>query len=451
MNSIIEQPRFSCALAAQTSVLAIPRAVPVIHAGPGCASKTFAFAAEGCGNQGEGFGGGDQIASTNTGEKEVVFGGEEKLRTLIANALKVLNADLFVVLAGCTSGIVGDDVVSVAREFREQGFSVVGAETSGFKGNNYYGHELILESVIDQFVGDVKPVVQKGLVNVFAVVPNQNPFWRGDLEELKRILSLAGLTVNILFGSGSAGISEWKNIPNAQYNILLSPYLCKNLMESLKEKYGTPYFHYPLLPMGAKASSLFLRTLAKELSLDEAKIEGLIKTEEDRFYDYFISITDWIVGSKSNIPNELYTIADASYALGVADFLVNELGFTPKGVYAVDEPASEKGKEALLKSAGLVLHDNADLFHIESDGGKIQEDIRKQLEDSNRAVIFGSTWDGNLAKETGNLYLPLSLPLVDDFIVTRSYTGYTGGLRLLEDVFATAFRRGKITRSTQTL
>lgn len=272
MSKLIEQPRFSCALAAQTTVLAIPRALPIVHAGPGCASKTFLTLSQCAGNQGEGFGGGGQISSTNTGTKEVVFGGENKLRTLTENAFKVLDADLFVLLSGCTSGIIGDDIVSIANEFREEGRPVVGAETSGFTGNNYQGHELVVNSIIEQFVGNVTPKVQKGLVNVFSVVPNQDPFWRGDLEEIKRILTSIGLKVNILFGYESAGVFEWQNIPNAEFNILLSPWVGLKTVELLKKKYGTPFFHFPYLPVGGKATSLFLKNLRPSQTLTLKKL-----------------------------------------------------------------------------------------------------------------------------------------------------------------------------------
>ena len=163
MNKLIEQPRFSCALAAQTTVLAIPRALPIVHAGPGCAAKTFGALSQCAGNQGEGYGGGGQISSTNTGQKEVVFGGENKLRILTENAFKVIDADLFVLLSGCTSGIIGDDILSVASDFRKNGKPVVGAETSGFTGNNYYGHEVVVNSIIEQFVGNVTPKIQNRL------------------------------------------------------------------------------------------------------------------------------------------------------------------------------------------------------------------------------------------------------------------------------------------------
>ena len=166
-------------------MLAIPKGIPIVHAGPGCAGKIFAFASGGAGQQGEGYAGGGNISCTNDTEKEVIFGGEQKLTELVEGALKVLKGDLFVILAGCTSGIIGDDVESVASDFAEKGLPVVGVETSGFKGNNYFGHELVVTEIIKQFVGDVTPQVRKNLVNVFSIVPYQDAFWRGDLEEIR--------------------------------------------------------------------------------------------------------------------------------------------------------------------------------------------------------------------------------------------------------------------------
>ena len=451
MSQIIEQPRFSCALAAQQTVHAIPGALPIAHAGPGCISKTFAYLGEEAGNQGEGFGGGGQVACTNTSEKEVVFGGEDKLRALIKNSFKVLNADLFVVLAGCTSGIVGDDVVTVAKEFRDQGFPIVGVETSGFKGNNYYGHELVVNAIIDQFLPAEKVEVEKGLVNVFSVVPNQDPLWRGDLEEIKRILSLLGLKVNILFGKGSKGIEEWKSIPKAEYNLVISPWVGLSIAENLKKKYGTPYLHYPELPVGAKATSAFLKTVGETLKLDKSLVEKVIKEEEDRFYSYFLSVVDFTSDFRTNLPNEHYIVGDAAYTLGITNFLVNELGFTTKGIYIDDDPPTQQIQEKLISYGEKIQEGTGSLIHIESDGGLIQKHIRENLKGSKRAVIFGSTWEGLIANENKNLLIYISMPITDDVIITRSYVGYNGGLRLLEEIYSGMFKKVKITRSTQTL
>lgn len=444
MSTIIEQPRFTCALGAQQSVLAIPGAFPIVHAGPGCSSRLFRFLAGQCGNQGEGYNGGGQVASTNTTETEVVFGGEKKLHETVESALKVLDGGLYVILAGCTTGIIGDDIDSIASEFREEGYPVISAETSGFKGNNYFGHELILKSIINQYVGKVRPNVKKGLVNVFSVVPNQDPFWRGDLREIKRILTGIGLEVQILFGNESKGLSEWKNIPNAEFNILLSPWVGKATVELLKEKYGTPYFHYPVLPVGGEATSKFLREVGKFAGLDHEQVESFILEEERRFYSYFVGLADFGTDMREKLPNELYTVADSEYTLGTVDFLVNELGLTHKKSFLVDEPTTESGRKNLISISEEYVPDLKENIFIETDGGKISKELYETIGKSKNAVIFGSTWEELVAERTNNNNVLFALPLSNDLILEKSFVGYTGGLRLIEEFYSGMFKKRNI-------
>ena len=118
----------------------------MLHSGPGCAAKL---------NDNNGTSGKfspNIFPCTSISEKEVVFGGTEKLRTTIHNALRVIDADLFVVLSGCTSEIIGDDIQEVTEEFEDAEKPVVWAKTPGFKGNNYVGHDWILKSIFQQYL-----------------------------------------------------------------------------------------------------------------------------------------------------------------------------------------------------------------------------------------------------------------------------------------------------------
>jgi nitrogenase molybdenum-iron protein beta chain len=357
---------------------------------------------------------------------------------------------LFVLLSGCTSGIVGDDVEQVASEFADEGLPVVGAETSGFKGHSYYGHELVMKEIVKQYVGDVTPQPRKGFVNVFSVAPFHNPFWRADLEEIKRVLSAIGLEVNILFGVGSAGVAEWKDIPNAEFNIVLSSWVGVETAELLKRKYGTPFLHIPYLPVGAAATSRFLRETAEFADLNADAAGRFIDGEEERFYSYFTALADFIADLRNNIPYELITVADSSYVIGVSDFLINELGFDAKGIYAVDEP-SANGEKTVREAFETLAPDYREVLKFSHDGGWVQQDIRKALRGSNKALILGSTWEDDLAEETNNLSVHLSLPISNDVILTRGFAGYNGGLRLIEEIYAGVFRRGNIAQTTQTL
>src|SRR6266568_5928947 len=125
MAGAIEQIRNVCAMGALQSVVAIQRAIPILHAGPGCGQKLWSGLSNGNGFQGASYVGGHAVPCTNATEKEVVFGGEDKLRETIENTLKVMDGDLFVVLTGCTSDIVGDDVGEVVRGFRAEGAPIV--------------------------------------------------------------------------------------------------------------------------------------------------------------------------------------------------------------------------------------------------------------------------------------------------------------------------------------
>ncbi|NBL55003.1 hydrogenase, partial [Escherichia coli] len=147
------------------------------------------------------------------------------------------------VLTGCTSDIVGDDVGSVTSKYQEGDKPIVYVETGGFKSNNYVSHSEVVNAIIDQYVDKFKNSngVKKGLVNVFTTVPYQDPYWNGNLEEIKRVLEGIGLEVNILFGNESNGIEEWKTIPNAEFNIVASSWVGLNIAEHLKNKYKTPY------------------------------------------------------------------------------------------------------------------------------------------------------------------------------------------------------------------
>jgi nitrogenase molybdenum-iron protein beta chain len=437
--SVIQQPRYTCALGALQTVLSIPGVLPIVHAGPGCGIKVYNNTARGNGHQADWYGGGFHISSTNSCEQEVVFGGEKKLRETIDGALQVLKGDLFVVLTGCTADIIGDDSINIAKEYAEAGKPLVGVETAGFKGNNYYGHEVVLKAIIEQFIGDVEPHPRKGVVNIFSVLPFQDPYWRGDLEILKNLLESISLEVNILFGYESAGVSEWKDIPNAQFNLLVSPWVGLNTVKLLEQKYGTPFLHYPVLPVGAKETNTFLRTVGAFAGVDESVVEKVIKKENARYYKYLISLLPFIGDFQNILPTELYTVADSVYALSFSSFLVNEIGFILKGVYIIDDPPAHYRN--LITEAALLQDDSfRNRIYYEVDGGLIQQDIRNKLGTSKKALFLGSGWEKFLAQETKNLYTFVSAPLPETVVIKQSFLGYAGGLRLVEEIYSNVFK-----------
>lgn len=430
MSNFIDHPKFSCALGAQQTVTAIPKGIPIVHAGPGCSTKITGLL-----GQGQSYAGGSTIPCTNAGSQEVVFGGIEKLDRLIDSSFKILDGDLYVVLTGCTSDIIGDDVASVVTKYQEEGRPIVFAETGGFKSNNYVSHGNVVNAIIDQYVDKYgeKNGIKKGFVNVFSSLPDQDPYWEGNLEELKRILEGIGLEVNILFGTKSKGVEEWKKIPQAQFNLVVDAWAGLSIAEHLSEKYGTPYLHFPYFPVGGEQTGAFLRRVAEFAGLDGGESEDFIWREEERFYVYLERMADFILEFKYGLPRHFYTVLDASYGIGLSKFLVNELGILPGKVFIVDD-TPEKFQEQIREEFRAISEYRSVEPEFETDGGKIIEEIRKAPK-KDRYIILGSAWESALAKEQRADLLLVGVPLTYKLVLNCSYVGYNGGLRVVEDIY----------------
>lgn len=440
MSKIIEQPRYICALGAQQTVLGIKRAIPIVHAGPGCSSKISSALGEHAGFQGGGYAGGSAIPSTNAGEREVIFGGEEKLRKTIDGTLKVMDGDLFVVLTGCTADIVGDDTAQVAADYRRRGIPIVSVETGGFKGNNFLGHEMVLEAIIEQWVGEAEPRVKKGAVNVFSVLPFQNPYWRGDLDVIKTLLRKIGLEANVLFGQGADGLVSWEKLPHAEFNLVLSPWVGLPAAELLAEKYGTPFLHYPVLPIGAVESGRFLRTVGAFANIDPGKIEDVIAKEEEVYYDYLIGTVNFMTENRNSLPPRFFSIADAGYTLAIDHFLVQEIGLRPGPQFITDNPSPER-RDAIYRA--FSARDGLGSPIFEDDGGKIAALLAEEDRPVEGAFVFASSWDKDLAREQKGILLTIAPPLYNRLLLNKTYLGYGGGLHLLEDMYGVVLEQEK--------
>jgi len=432
VTTYVEQPRHACTLSGQQTVVAIDRAIPIVHGGPGCSSKLFGGQAFFNGFQGSGYAGGNAIVGTNTGENEIIFGGEDRLRGVIDGALKVMDGDLFVVLTGCTADLVGDDTGQVVSEFRKRGVPIAFAQTGGFKGNSYLGHELVIEAIIDQIL---EPAEEKipNLVNVWSVVPYQDTFWNGNLRATKELLEGIGLEVNILFGHGAGGLDEWQRVPAAAFNLVLSPWVGLAAAKLLEEKFETPYLHYPILPIGAVETTKFLREVAEFAQLDTAKVDAYIKEQEDFFYHYLDRSADFFLEMRWDLPDRFINVSDSFYTLGITRFLVNELGLIPGPQFVIDDAPEEFRPFIEETLANLRPKVSAEVTFTH-DGGEIIQAI-KAFKSDTPPMIIGSSWERTLAKEIGGYQLSVALPVTDRLVLDRGYVGYAGGLRLTEDIF----------------
>lgn len=430
MSQSVEQIRHVCALGAYESVLAIKKAVPIVHSGPGCVSKLMITLGTQNGHQGSGYVGGHAIPCTNASEHEVVFGGTNQLRQLITNTFDVIDGDLFVVLTGCTSDIIGDDVGEIARKFKKEGKPIIYVETGGFKGSNLLGHELLLDAIIDQLL-EPQPVEQ-GLVNVWSVVPYQNTFWAGDIEQLNKLLASIGLKPNVIFGPDSS-VEAVRDIPKAQFNLVLSPWIGLRAAEHLQEKFGTPFFHYPALPIGPTETSRFLRAVGEFAGVAPSVVEGVINREENRYYYYLERAADTLLETRL-LPRRFITVADSLYALGMARFLTNDLGLIPEKQF-ITEDTPQRYQDGVAAEFAKFNNGITAEAVFSNDGGFVEEELRR-IKIRSRPLILGSSWERVVARDLKAYQLSIAAPVGNHLIMSKSYVGYDGGLHLTEDIYS---------------
>lgn len=437
MSGIIEQERYTCAIGALQSVVAIPKAVPILHSGPGCGDMIQGFF-----ERSTGYAGGSTSPCTNFSEKEVVFGGLDRLRQIITNTYKVLDTDLQVVLTGCTAGIVGDDVDSLVREFQEEGKPIVSVETAGFKASNFEAHSLVVNAIIDQYVSlyevENKPKSELNTVNLFAAIPYQDPFWKGNLSEYKRLLTGIGLNVNVLFGPESGGVREWESIPKANFNILVSPWYGKPIVDNLQSKYKQEYTWFPHIPIGANETERFLKQVVKfaleqGAEINEEKALAFIKHESDAYYEEIDNLATFLLEFRYGLPNHVHILHDAGYVVALSKFLLHEVGIVPKEQFVVDN-TPDRFHEDIRKELKSTSDKREIPIYFEPDAGKAQ-DIIRGLKHDGRGIIIGSGWDKELAKEKEYDYLSAAVPTPYRLVLTTNYAGFSGGLRVIEDIY----------------
>ena len=432
MAKLLDKQRYKCALGSMQTVQAITRAIPVLHSGPGCAQKL----SDGTGSSG--YFSPNIFPCTSINEKDVVFGGTKKLASTIENALKVIDADLFVVLTGCIPEIVGDDTGEVVSQFADAEKPVIYASTAGFKGNNYKGHEQIVDAIIDQYLKKASDSEKiEGLVNIWADVPYQDLFWLGNLRELEKLISELGLKPNTIFGY-ERGIKNIDLIPKAQFNLLVSPWVGLKNVKKMEKKLGLPFLHLPTLPVGATETSKFLRAVGEFAKLPSEKVEAVISEHEKYFYYLIERYADLFLENRV-INKQFSVVGDAQYALALTKFLVNDLGLFPAKQFITDDTPKEYQDAIREEFKKLNYGIEADV-EFTTDSYVIHNQIREH-DYHGYPLVLGSYYDKEVTEELKGNFLNVAWPFQDRVVMDNFYAGYTGGIRLIEDIYSVAVKR----------
>ena len=426
MSQVTENPKGGCVLAGINSVLgAIDRVCPIYHSGPGCCMQTTAADQGQSGHKSSRFVSSVSLPSTNMLEKEVVFGGTEKLRTTVQGAIDIIDADAYFVLTGCTAGIIGDDIVSVTEEFQDKGYSVYPIETPGFVGDSNLGYETVWTTMINQVIEEDVPKDDK-LVNIYGIIPYHDPFWSGALEEIDRILSALGLKVNTFF-TKHQGIETIRKCSGAALNIIINPWLFKGPAKKMEQKFGIPSIRVPGLFVGATDTTKFVRQVAEAMHLDQEIVDKVIAAEEEYVYDYLaqsVGVVSW---------KRFAVVADANNAVGITRYLANDFSFTPVLVIVSEPLFRQEDKDRIVAQIEDLEYAKPPKVIFASDQYEINQALREEEEEI--TLLIGSSNEREVALEKDIQFILAAFPMNERLVFNRTYAGYRGSLTFTEDLY----------------
>ena len=436
-RAFIERPRAFCALGgALQTVVALPKAVPILHSSMGCAASIYYNQYGSTGYLGAGYCGGMAAPSSNVGEMEIVFGGVPRLREQIENTLKIVAGDLYVVLSGCTPDMIGDDIQSVVRDFGDVA-PIIGVETGGFRGDGYIGYDYVLQALIREYV---KPQsrVDPHRVNLWGIVPGQDVFWRGNLSLLKAMLQSIGLEVNTFFSDG-ATLDDLRNAGAAALNVIVSPRYGLGAARVFERTHGTPFLstHFPI---GPSQSDRFLWAVGSAVGIDEQVIDKALSVH-NRHYDFYI---ERLADAFNDLDLQRFAVivGDANYAVALTRFVTEDLGWLPYLTVVTDDLAAndqETFREALsgLQSGienNLVFETDASQIAVRFEALWPQANGQRHYNAFSPSFVLGSHLERQFAKNIGAAHLSVSYPIGNRIVTSRGYAGYAGALTLIEDM-----------------
>jgi len=253
------------------------------------------------------------LISTNLMEKDMVFGGVAKLEQSIRDAWDRHHPRAIFIATSCATGIIGDDVESVASQLEDElGIPVIPLHCEGFKSKHWStGFDATQHGILRQIVRKNPPKKQPDLVNVINL-------WGSDV--FTPILAELGLRPNYVIDL--ATVEELEQMSEAVATVAFCYTLSSYMGAALEQEFGVPEIKAPL-PYGFAGTDAWLRELARVTGREE-QAEAYIARERARVAPRLEELRKLLKGKKG------YVSTGSAYAHGLIGIL-RELGVEVDG------------------------------------------------------------------------------------------------------------------------
>ncbi len=190
--------------------------------------------------------------STDLQERDVIFGGEEKLERALVELIDRHAPKAAFVYSTCIVGIIGDDVEAICKRVAlGKGIPVIPVQSEGFKGNKRAGYNAACKAMFSLMgEGDVSGISPLS-VNILGDFNLAGEIWI-----IRSYFERMGLQVvaNI---TGDGRVADIRRAHGAALNVVQCSGSTMDLAKMMKEEFGTPFLRVSYFGVEDMAESLY--------------------------------------------------------------------------------------------------------------------------------------------------------------------------------------------------
>ena len=217
--------------------------------------------------------------STDMQDKNIVFGGEDKLKQAIREAYELFHPKAIAIFSTCPVGLIGDDVHRVARHMMEEiggDINIFGFSCEGYRGvSQSAGHHIANNGLFKNLIGRDDEV--RGSLKYRVNLLGEYNIG-GDAFELERVFEKCGINLVSTF-SGNSTIESFENAHTADLNMVMCHRSINYVAEMMETAFGIPWIK--VQPIGARSTAKMLRKIAQYFGDQEliGKVEEVVAEE----------------------------------------------------------------------------------------------------------------------------------------------------------------------------
>ncbi len=218
--------------------------------------------------------------STDLAEKDVIFGGEKKLRNVLNQLIEKYRPKAAFVYSTCIVGIIGDDVDAVCRQAaKEYGIPVLPVHSEGFKGTKKDGYKAACEALFQLIGTGNTESIGKHSINILGEFNIGGEAWI--IKEYYRKMGIE--VVSVMTGDGR--VDEVCRSHGASLNVVQCSGSMTYLAKMMQEKYGIPFIRVSYFGIEDMSKALYdVAEHFKDTPAIMARTQELVREEISRIY-----------------------------------------------------------------------------------------------------------------------------------------------------------------------